>query len=305
MSFYKELDLIMRQDLGGRGLLSSLPPNPVMQTAHALSLAHRVILLTGFPVLLPDGTFAGETDGPSGTANLAAALLALGCHVHVVTDKASYRLMEEALSYRAGRASLTMLPEKGTDDFIKDFTAKICPTHFISLERPGKAADHHFHNMRGQIIDDMITDSSSFLTNAKKAGAFTIAIGDGGNEMGMGFYRKQIVEHVPSGELICAGDCADLVLASGVSNWWGWGLSALLSSETSLSLLPSAETETELLKRVVNAGGVDGCTKEQSMTVDALSLATHLSVLEQVTALVKKYGVHLGTPSETEAILIT
>ncbi|MFR2410389.1 MAG: glutamate cyclase domain-containing protein [[Clostridium] symbiosum] len=74
MNFYKTLDLIMRQDIGGRGLLPSLPASPLAETAAALSGAKRAVLLTGFPVRLADGSFIGETDGPSGTAAAAAAL---------------------------------------------------------------------------------------------------------------------------------------------------------------------------------------------------------------------------------------
>ena len=73
-----------------------------------------------------------------------------------------------------------------------------------------------------------------------------------------------------------------------MSNWWGWGLASLLSVETGRFLLPSEEKETELLRRVVDAGGVDGCTRERTMTVDHLALDIHLSVLCAVTELTKR-----------------
>ena len=50
-----------------------------------------------------------------------------------------------------------------------------------------------------------------------------------------------------------------------------------------LYLLPTESQEAELLHRVVEAGGVDGCTKEHTETVDHLSLAVHLSVLRSVS----------------------
>lgn len=285
MTFYEELDRIMKQDFGGRGLLASLPSSPIEETADTLAQAERAILLTGFPVRLKNGSFIGETDGPSGTANLAAALAETGCVVFVVTDRVSAPLLREALRYRTPMAALTILPDADTDSFIRKFVREIKPTHFISLERPGKARDGHYHNMRGEIIDDMITDSALFLSEAKKAGAVTISIGDGGNEMGMGTYRSQVEAGVPCGSLICTKDKADLTLASGVSNWWGWGIAALLSLKTGRYLLPSAQAETEMLHRVVMAGGVDGCTKEATETVDHLALSVHLSILSQVSRL--------------------
>ncbi len=286
MTFYHELDQIMTQDLGGRGFLSVLPSNPIAKTAETLKTASRVLLLTGFPVRLGEGVFIGETDGPSGTANLASAFTNANAEVLVVTDQASYHLLEEALSYRAPKAKLSLLPEEHTEAFIKQCIADFAPTHFISLERPGKACDGHYHNMRGESIDDMITDSDLFLSESKRFGAVTISIGDGGNEMGMGTFRKEVAEHVPCGEIICAMEGADITLASGVSNWWGWGLAALLSLQTGKNLLPTVAEETELLHRVVLAGGVDGCTKENVDTIDNLPLEAHLALLRGVNELV-------------------
>lgn len=288
MQFFKTLDTIMRQDIGKRGLLPSLPASPLAETAASLAKAKRAILLTGFPVRLPDGDFVGETDGPSGTANLAYALTEAGCEVIVVTDRASFRLLEAALSFRAPLASLMLLPEHNVDIFISNLLDAFRPTHFISLERPGKAANGHYHNMRGEIIDDMLADSAPFLSAAKIAGADTISIGDGGNEMGMGTFHRQITTHVPFGGQICAAEGADLTLGSGVSNWWGWGLASLLSLQTGRFLLPTEEEETELLHRVIAAGGVDGCTKQRTFTVDNLSLAENLAVLNAAARLTKK-----------------
>ena len=90
MTFYETLDSIMKQDFGGRGLLASLPASPLAAVSASLAHAKRAVLLTGFPVRMPDGSITGETDGPSGTANLAAALTAAGCGVSVVTDWSSY-----------------------------------------------------------------------------------------------------------------------------------------------------------------------------------------------------------------------
>ena len=286
MLFYRSLDKIMTQDLGNRGFLRLLPANPVAETAESLKTASRVILLTGFPVRLGEDNFIGETDGPSGTANLASAFTNANAKVLVVTDQASYALMKEALAYRAPKAALALLPEKDTESFIRSCIADFAPTHFISLERPGKAKDGHYHNMRGELIDDMITDSGLFLSESKRYGAVTISIGDGGNEMGMGTYYAQIVEHVPCGDIIGTAEGADLTLASGVSNWWGWGIAALLSLQTERNLLPSEAEEIELLHRVVLAGGVDGCTKENVDTIDNLPLEAHLELLREVISLV-------------------
>ena len=57
------------------------------------------------------------------------------------------------------------------------------PTLVISIERPGMAADGHYYNMRGENISARCASFDYFLTLANCP---TIAIGDGGNEIGMG-----------------------------------------------------------------------------------------------------------------------
>ena len=306
MTFYETLDSIMKQDFGGRGLLASLPASPLAAVSASLAHAKRAVLLTGFPVRMPDGSITGETDGPSGTANLAAALTAAGCGVSVVTDWSSYPHLEAALRFRAPQATLIRLPEQNTDNFIRTFIRDAKPTHLISLERPGKAENGHYHSMRGEQLDDMITDSALFLSAAREAGATVISIGDGGNEMGMGTFRREILAGVPSTSQILSGmkvqvNGKDVTYqASGVSNWWGWGIASLLSLELGRNLLPSDRTETELLRRVVAAGGVDGCTKKAELTVDALPLETHLRILQSVRKLtdetLKKQTAKRETP---------
>ena len=58
--------------------------------------------------------------------------------------------------------------------------------------------------------------------------------------------------------------------------------------ETGAFLLPSEAQETEMLRRVIEAGGVDGTTKLREMTVDHLPLSVHLEILRDVSSLVRK-----------------
>ena len=47
-------------------------------------------------------------------------------------------------------------------------------------------------------------------------------------------------------------------------------------------LLPTLEEEKELLRVVVEAGGVDGVTARQEMTVDNMCLDEYLGILDEV-----------------------
>lgn len=282
MSFAEKLDNAMRFDPGQRGLLTNAPANDVKQLEEALAKVTGVIILTGFPVRLGYHNFTGETDGPLGAANMAAAFEALGVPVWMLTDEQAYWVVNAALTVRGCMCRPLMLPSYEADDFMARQLDAIKPSHVITIERPGKAKDGHYHNMRGGIIDSMFVDASSIIESAKERGITTISIGDGGNEMGMGGLREVIEKYVPHGADICAQEVSDVTLISGVSNWWGWGLSAVLGRMHGKDLLPTDEVECAMLKEMVHVGSVDGCTRRPEETVDNLSMDVHLGVLENV-----------------------
>ena len=274
------------RDPGGRGLLSGAIETPARRLAISLSEARRAVLLTGFPVRLPDGSFTGETDGPSGTANIARALEECGAVVTVLTDRTCLPQIAAALEARGCGSTALAIPEKGQKEFFENLFTDFRPTHLITLERPGKARDGSFRNMRGVVIDGMITDSDAVIPAARGNAAEIISVGDGGNELGMGALRPLIEERVPHGELICADEAADIALVSGVSNWWGWGIAAVLSVLHGKDLLPSPETERKMLRAVIASGGADGCTAKAEETVDDLPMEVHLAVLNEVRKIV-------------------
>lgn len=283
---YAQIEDILRQDPGGRGLMAGLPRERLPQLADELARAQRVLIVTGFPIT---GCGIGETDGPPGAVNLAALFHALGKKVCLVTDPLSQALVAAGRDLLCPGVLLECVPLEGGGDFCRALLARFDPTHVIAIERPGKGRDGHFHNARGEFIDDMAADTDPLLRGGR---AVTIAIGDGGNELGMGALRSYIEAGVPHGALVCADQPADYTLAAGVSNWWGWGVAALLSLHLDRDLLPSDEQEQALLSAVVNAGGVDGVTRRREYTVDSLSLEQNLAVLRALRALIcQKEGV--------------
>ncbi|WP_405733534.1 DUF4392 domain-containing protein [Anaerovibrio slackiae] len=272
----------MRYDPGNRGLLANAPANPLDRLQEALQEITGVVILTGFPVRLGLHNFTGETDGPLGAANLAFAFESIGVPVWLLTDEEAYWVVNAAVTRRGCKCRPLMLPRYEADEFIAAQLDAIKPSHVLTIERPGKARDGHYHNMRGGIIDAMFVDASSIIEAARERGITTISIGDGGNEIGMGALAETIEKYVPHGEAICAREVADIALISGVSNWWGWGVSALLSRMYGINLLPSDDMERGMLHEMVLAGSVDGCTKKPEETVDNLPMEVHLGVLSNV-----------------------
>lgn len=282
MGFFKKLDEAMRYDPGNRGLLANAPANPLDRLQEALQEITGVVILTGFPVRLGLHNFTGETDGPLGAANLAFAFESIGVPVWLLTDEEAYWGVNAAVTRRGCKCRPLMLPKYEADEFIAAQLDAIKPSHVLTIERPGKARDGHYHNMRGGIIDAMFVDASSIIEAARERGITTISIGDGGNEIGMGALAETIEKYVPHGEAICAREVADIALISGVSNWWGWGVSALLSRMYGINLLPSDDMERGMLHEMVLAGSVDGCTKKPEETVDNLPMEVHMGVLSNV-----------------------
>ena len=282
MGFFKKLDEAMRYDPGNRGLLANAPANPLERLQEALQEITGVVILTGFPVRLGLHNFTGETDGPLGAANLAYAFESIGVPVWLLTDEEAYWVVNAAVTRRGCKCRPLMLPRYEADEFVAAQLDAIHPSHVLTIERPGKARDGHYHNMRGGIIDAMFVDASSIIEAARERGITTISIGDGGNEIGMGALAETIEKYVPHGEAICAREVADIALISGVSNWWGWGVSALLSRMYGINLLPSDDMERGMLHEMVLAGSVDGCTKKPEETVDNLPMEVHLGVLSNV-----------------------
>ena len=307
MDFYRELNAIMTCDMGGRGL--RLPAPDLSAVARELLSARSVLILTGFPVLAADGTVRGETDGPIGAAEMACALARLGIPATVAAEELHIPLLRAAVAAFGGEdapACATAEPPfsvcaaaavpayylaAGTPVEVRCFSAAAPPdtagfSHLIAIERPGKGGDGHFHSMKARVLDADITDTDPVFDRFP---GVKIAVGDGGNELGMGKYAAEIAKTVPLGEQIAARSAADHVLCAGVSNWWGMGLAALLSFAAGRDLLADPETESLALGSVISAGAVDGCTGRSDLSVDGLPPAAHLERRALVRALLDRH----------------
>jgi hypothetical protein len=96
------------------------------------------------------------------------------------------------------------------------------------------------------------------------AGAL-VAIGDGGNEFGMGVVEPAWFDAWNVRPPVSR--CAHLIPAQ-VSNWGALGLVAALSRLTGQDLLPSAHGYNRLLEDLAAAGFVDGLSGEAAPTED-------------------------------------
>lgn len=291
----------------------------------ARSLANEeqpsVAILTGFwivekAVANPDGTSrvlggASETDGPVGTAHLAAGLARAGIPVRVVTDEINAGAVRAALE-EAGRGLGAAIPLEvvpwrlpgasnppgtiiaGNDARAAASLASLARrwksegiTHVISLERVGPArSDGRPHNMGG--LD--ISASTAPLHLLYESGDWTrLAVGDGGNEIGMGSLERELIrQSITNGKggVIACATPADYLQVCGVSNWGGPTLLfalALLRPELAERLLAGLTPDRAVLQAVVERGpAVDGIRGTREPAVDNLDWPVHGELLRQL-----------------------
>jgi hypothetical protein len=254
--------------------------------------ALRVGLITGFYVPLGSPP-AAETDGPIGTALLAKGFEEVGVVCRVATDGPCRGACRAAL---AG-AGLSSVPVDTADvaEMIETWR-RAGITHAISIERCGRSADGAPRNMRGLDISSYTAALDELFT----AGPWeTIAVGDGGNEIGMGSLpRELIAQHVDHGETIACITPAQHLIVAGVSNWGAYALLGALAALREdwrarlLACLDESLDKAVLQATIEHGPAVDGVSRLRTMTVDNLEIAVHHSKIREIRALLEGgYGI--------------
>lgn len=281
--FMIEIEELVGVDAGCRGLGTSLQLGDLEGAIKSLHKGNRVFIITGFCI---KDALVGETDGPMGAASLANALLQLGKDIVFITDEYSKRLLTACCEVLKISAPIKIVPIEGAEAYCKELIEELSPSHVVAIERPGRASDGKCYSMRGEDISSYVPNTDELFYEAQKRGIVTIAVGDGGNEMGMGKIKEIIKQLVHNGDKISAESAADYLIIAGVSNWGGHGLAAGMSILTSKILLHDEGEELDMLKAMVLAGAVDGCSKKNECTVDGLSLEINLGIVQRLREII-------------------
>ncbi len=290
----EHIEALIHQEVG-RNIdgLFAVAKGGLWHAASALANApHPAVgIITGFYV--PLGTPpSAETDGPVGASMLARALSRVGIPCRIATDEPCRATCAAAL--RGTDIPLDSVPLGGTLDDTIALWRRNGITHALSIERCGRSADGAPRNMRGEDISAFTTP----LDDLFLAGPWRrIAIGDGGNEIGMGSVPASIIgAHVAHGEKIACATPADHLIVAGVSNWGAYAVIAALAvlrSDWRVALLAGldANLDREILRAMVEGGpAVDGVTRQRTMTVDSLPLEVHHAKLNAIRAVVEDYA---------------
>ena len=235
-----------------------------------LPIRGRVLIGTGFPVV---DTF--ETDGPVGAIALYKAFEALGAEPVIVCGMPLSGELEKDFRVH----TLKVGPHEERDHEALTVLQELKPELIVSIERPGMASDGHYYNMRGEKISDRAACFDTFLQHAHCP---TIAIGDGGNEIGMGNIQEALKDLDIQAS---ATECTELVIAD-VSNWAALGLIAMLDWLTGKDLLGQLDSMA-VLKFLSKCGSVDGVTRENTLTEDGLPAQEGIDLIQRLRMIVE------------------
>lgn len=295
------------------------PPDPTLAQLYArarhrtdrplvagAAAALRRALRPGATVLLTTGLVtsaipAGETDGPPGAAVLARALaLGGGARALLLAEPTVLPVLAAALAALAagerdgGRwRELVDLAAFPADLPSAAAEARrlwhAAPVAVIAVEKLGPNARGVIHTMRGEDVTATQARTDLLFRAARARRILTVAVGDRGNEIGMG---GLLLPGRP-----CACGCggsigcrvpADRPVVALNSNWGCYGIAvALALAARRPALLHGPRSESRMLRAIVRAGAVDGVTRRATATVDAAPLARQTALLAALQAFLR------------------
>jgi len=241
-----------------------------------------VYIFTGF-VLLPN--FHAEMDGIIGAMLIARALAkAYGAKpviicpdenmvaVRNLSPVIGLHLYEDIEEFKKFPISICAIPFTKKFDEADGMADKILeqlyPKAMIAIEAPGSNKKGVFHNAIGKDLSHLECKSEVLFELGQKKGIWNMAIGDLGNEMGMGTIADHLRENVPymnEGECICgcgggsmAHVAADNIMTATVSDWAAYALIAATAYlNRDMDILVTDVLEEDAIKIASNSGMVD------------------------------------------------
>ncbi|MGY1744425.1 glutamate cyclase domain-containing protein [Blastococcus sp. SYSU D00695] len=254
--------------------------------AGAAAAGGRIGLVTGVHIAWAPRP-AAETDGPVGTAVLARALALLGGEPVVLTDAWCGPVVDACLA-AAGLRPAVVLPGTATPDDVVAAVRALYPAALVAVERLGP-------NRHGRVLTMRAVDITASTAPLHAAfglpGVPTGAVGDGGNEIGMGNVPADVVAaSVAHGADIACRIAVDALVVAGTSNWGCYGLVAALAREAparaaDLRALLDPALDAALLAAAGGAGGIDGVTGVAGPTVDGVPVGAYAGLFADLRAL--------------------
>ena len=171
------------------------------------------------------------------------------------------------------------------------------PDLLFSTERVGRNEYGVYNSTRG-IDYGMGRARVDFLFDeALSRGIPVVAVGDGGNEIGMGKVADHVKAHVPYGDTCqcgCGGGIGavtgcDVLVTAACSNWGCTAIAAAMAARAgNAKLLHTSEREALLLDTMVASGLINSTHGIVDDSVDGFPRQSHLAVTELCRAIVSR-----------------
>jgi len=259
-----------------------LTTNAAKKLVETLKEGDLIYIMTGF-VLLP--LKKAEMDGIVSSLLLARALVkafnvkpVIICpedtmeaikNLAYVMGLHLYDNIDELKEYPISMAAIAFTKEsnqaaKQADEII----AKGLPSAVISIECPGANSVGTYHNAVGLDVTPLEAKQDILFTKLQDKGVLNIAIGDLGNELGMGTIKEQLDEYIPyaaKGKCNCGcnggiavATKADNIITATVSDWGCYGLIAAIAYlKKDLEIMHTKELQEEAMVVASRSGMID------------------------------------------------
>jgi D-glutamate cyclase len=270
--------------------------------AENLTPGDAVVILTGFvvpPWLRP------ENDGPVGAVNLARALnLAFDITPLIIGERevvgplpalcragglevADLELVRRT-TRRVALESFTTDSRRARSD-AESLLDRVAPKAVIAIEKASMNEVGVHHSGVGYDVSPMTAKVDHIIDVARERGIWTLGIGDGGNEIGMGCIKETVKGSLatgahcgcPCGHGTHAATATDLLLPVMVSNWAATALEANLAVRLgTVEVLHDRRMEAKLLEAAADAGFIDPASGLSISSGDAVDLDVHLAIVD-------------------------
>lgn len=253
----------------------------------------KVAIVTG--AWIPGEMPVGESDGPYGAVVLARALERLGHEVTIYTDVECAPPIGKLIDYFGARVALDPVSrdDPAANNSIADDSDAI-----VAIERLGRNVHGNLYSMNAYPVSEHHFAFDDCFYAMRAAGKPTVAVTDGGNEIGYGGIRERLVAELPGlnlaektpcgGGIVCATPCDALVVANS-SNLGAYGVVAalaLLNGDASLCHEP--ELEQALHHIGVGLGLIDGGGGGAIAATDGIPAAASAAVVHVLRTIVEQ-----------------
>lgn len=323
-SLGRALDSLVATDIVNRGICHQLYDYVYQQTGSPLTMTAAlalekninpgdvVFIATGWPSRSWLMKGITETDGPVGAAYLARFIEeCFGAIPIIVTEQSLTNFSQVALraaglivadleialqsKKSASKASVASVIAFTTswDDSKKaaqELLENIEPKAVIAIEIPGANRNREFHNVTGRVVPtELVAKVDAIIEQANLKNILTVAIGDGGNELGMGNAAETIKQHLKNGEEISPVTKVDHLIISSVSNFGAAGLAAGIAAlKGNLGIFSNVDL-VRITERVSDAGAIDGLSAYLDPKNDGVNQSDSLSLMRLLALTVNSH----------------